>query len=464
MSGADASIRPQRTLPDAAWLALAAAAGGGMWLLAQGAPGLVALVVLVALAAILATVVYNRPEFGIVALVGAAALDVTGRVTQVAGVVITAYQAAVLLVAAVLLWRVAERRSSIPPTPADLPVLLFLSFCAAAIPAAVQSTTALVAFASLVSSVVLLYLVVIAIDTPAKGTLVVWSVLALVGLFGALAIAERLGIWSIQPFFKVWSYGIRARVTFKDPNIFGSFLAGSLALVLPSVLELRRPMALVAALGCMLAGLAGLAFTFSRGAWVGFAVGALVALLFSRVSPALKIAVVVGVGVAAAVFLVLFVDPTFVQTKLLDVSSNRSFLFRIYMGMSGLRMFADHPMGVGPGNYPFVFPLYRQAFVNPGLVESHTAYVTVLVEAGIVGFLGFMWLILRFLVSTARVALRASRGQLQALAVGSLAGGVALLTQSLTYSLEASKFLWLTLGLGFAAWRIFDMSTEEDPS
>jgi len=462
VSGGNSLARAGKTLPDALWLGLAAVSGAGAWALAQGAPRLVAVVVLVAIAAVLAVIVNNRPEFGIVALVGAAALDVTGRVAQVAGVVMTAYQAAVLLVAAVLVWRIVEGRSSFKSTPADLPVLIFLAFSAAAIPAAVQPMTAVVSFASLASSVILLYLVVIAIDTPQKGALVVWSILALVGTFGVLAIAERLGIWSIQPFFRVWSYGIRARVTFKDPNIFGSFLAGSLALVLPSVLAMKRPPARLAAIGCMLAGLAGLAFTFSRGAWVGFAVGILVVLLFARVSPIAKIAALAAIGIAAVVFLVVFVDPVFVQTKLLDVSSNRSFLFRIYMGLSGLRMFADHPMGIGPGNYPFVFPLYRQAFVNAGLVESHTAYVTVLVEAGIVGFMGFMWLIFRFLANTVRVARRAPRGPLQTLAVGSLAGAAALLTQSLTYSLEASKFLWLTLGLGIAAVSIYDASTEED--
>ena len=43
-------------------------------------------------------------------------------------------------------------------------------------------------------------------------------------------------------------------------------------------------------------------------------------------------------------------------------------------------------------------------------------------------------------------------------------GGVALLTQALTYSLETSKFLWLTLGLGVAAMRIYADTVEEDPS
>ncbi len=464
MNDITTSPTPNAARSDGLWLLASAGAAVALWLVAALLPVAFTLGLLALLGVLLVVVTYRRPEFGIVALVGAAALDTVGRVAEVAGVVLTAYQAAVLLVAAVLVWRVLDGRASWVPTRADLPVLLLLSFSAAAIPAAVQPMTAAVSWVSLASSVALLYLVVLAIDTAEKGWLVLWSLLLLVGLFGVLAVAERFGIWSIQPFLKVWSYGIRARVTFKDPNIFGSFLAGSLVLTLPIALETRQWTKRLLASGCILAGMAGLAFTFSRGAWVGFVAGLLVVLLFSRVSPALKIALVVVAGVVVTVFLIRFVDPTFVQTKILDVSSNRSFLFRIYMGASGLRMFLDHPMGIGPGNYPLVFPLYRPAFVNVGLVESHTAYITVLTEAGIFGFLGFVWLILRFGLGTLRVAVKAPAGQLQALAVGSLAGGVALLIQALTYSLETSKFLWLTLGLGVAAMRIYADMIEEDSS
>ncbi len=446
---------------DALWVLAAALAAVSLWFVAETLPTVFLACMLAFFAGALVVVTYRRPEFGIVALVGAAALDVVGRVAEVAGAILTAYQAAVVLVAVVLAWRVLEGRTEWAPTRADVPVLLLLAFSAAAIPAATRPMTAAVSWVSLLSSVALLYLVVLAVDSADKGWLVLWSLLLITGVFGVLAIAERMGIWSIQPFYEVWSYGIRARVTFKDPNIFGSFLAASLALTLPAALGTRGLVKRAVAASCVLAGLAGLAFTFSRGAWVGFAAGVLVVLLFSRVSPTIKIGVVVAIGVVATVVLIRFMDPTFVQTKILDVSSNRSFLFRIYLGMSGLRMFADHPLGIGPGNWPLVFPYYRSAFVNLGLVESHTAYITVLAETGLFGFIGFAWLIVRFWFGTLKVALKAMAGRLQALAVGSLAGGTVLLVQSLTYSLETSKFLWLSLGLGMAAMRIYADTNEE---
>lgn len=447
---------------DALWVLAAACAAALLWVVSAALPPVLLAMVLGVLGVALVVVTYRMPEFGIVALVGAAALDVVGRVADVAGVILTAYQAAVVIVAAVLIWRVLEGTTRWVATRADVPVLLLLAFSAAAIPAATAPTVAVVSWVSLLSSVALLYLVVLAVDSEDRGWLVLWSVLLIVGAFGVLAVAERLGIWSIQPFFKVWSYGIRARVTFKDPNIFGSFLAGALALTLPVVLGTKGFLKRTVAVGCLLAGTAGLAFTFSRGAWVGFAAGLLVVLLFSRVSPALKIGIVVAVGVVVTVFLIRFVSPTFVQTKILDVSSNRSFLYRFYLSVSGLRMFLDHPMGIGPGNWPYVFPYYRPAFVAPTLLESHTAYVTVLAETGIFGFLGFLWLVVRFWFGSLRVAFKAPAGRLQALAVGSLAGGTALLVQALTYSLETSKFLWLTFGLGMAAMRIYADSIKED--
>ena len=449
---------------DAAWIAAAAGAAALLWALATWFPTGFVLGLAVACGVALVVVTYRRPEFGIVALVGAAGLDVVGRVADIAGVTLTAYQAAVALVAGALIARVVRGRTEWAPTSADLPVLLLMAFAAAAVPAAVQPLVATVSWVSLASSVALLYLVVLAIDAPEKSVVVLWSLLLLVGAFGVLAIAERLGIWSIQPFYKAWSYGIRARVTFKDPNIFGSFLAGSLALTLPTALSTRGWFRRLVAAGCVVAGLLGLAFTFSRGAWVGFVVGFLVVLVFSRVSPAIKLAVVAGGVALVAIFVFRFVDPTFVQTKILDVTSNRSFLYRFYLGASGFRIFLDHPLGIGPGNWPYVFPIYRLAFVKVGLVESHTAFMTVLAETGIFGFIGFAWLLVRFFLGTFRVVLRTSAGSLQTLAVGSLAGGAAILTQSLTYSLETSKLLWFTLGLGMAAMRLYADSIEEEHS
>lgn len=460
MTGVSLTTRVTR-MPEVAWYGVAAVSAILMYAASVTAPLLVALVVVGCAASLFAWLSYQRPELGLVALVGGAALDVTGRLAQVGGATLTVYQGAVAVFGLVTIARLAKRRASWRPTKADVPLLLLVAFAAAAIPAAVDPRESIVQFISLISSATLVYFVVLSVDTPEQLRTVVWGTLAIAGTLGFFAVLERLEIFSIGPVLKLYGTGVRAKATFKDPNVFGSFLACALGLAMPLMLELKSWAGRIFAFSAAGLALMGLLVSFSRGALVAFLLAMLVTLLFSKASPVLRL-VVLGAGAGAlALFLLVYVDPVFLQERILGIANNRSALFRVYMAGAALQMWADHPMGIGLGNYPLVFPYYRPAFVLPNLVESHTAYLTVLVETGIVGFIGFMWLIVRTATGAIRVAVVRPRGTLQALAVGSVAAGAALLFQALTYSLETSKFLWLTFGVALAV-AVLDRINKED--
>jgi len=75
---------------------------------------------------------------------------------------------------------------------------------------------------------------------------------------------------------------------------------------------------------------------------------------------------------------------------------------RIDVFRAGLNMFAEHPLlGVGLGNFPFVIGEYDP---NYSSVYSHNTYLTVLAELGVVGFLLFILMCLRMLVSIFRMS------------------------------------------------------------
>ena len=71
----------------------------------------------------------------------------------------------------------------------------------------------------------------------------------------------------------------RARALFEDPNVYGPFLV-PIALIMieetmqPRLLRSRRSLKLLALLVLMI----GLLFSYSRGAWINFAIGAVVML------------------------------------------------------------------------------------------------------------------------------------------------------------------------------------------
>lgn len=430
-------------------LLVAVAAGLCAWSASLVLPWIVSLLTLTAVGVAAFAIVRERPEVGVGGLVVLAALDVTGRIAKVGGITITAYQIGVLLLGVLTLMRVVRGDTRTRATVVDLPLALFLAFAAASVPGAADPKRALVQLVSLLSSAALVYLVAWNVRTPSSARTVVLIVLGFAAVLGVVAVAERLGVLSIGTAVKKWGYGVRATATFDDPNILGSYLACALGLGAPVVLaERRMSTRLVGWAACASVGV-GLLLTFSRGAWLAAAVAMLVVVALARVPWRVKMLAVGAVGLAGVAFLVFYLDPEFVRSKLLGVTENRSALNRVYLGVSALEMFLDHPMGVGLGSFPLVFPLYRHAFVNVGLVESHTAYLTVLAEAGIVGFAGFVWLFMRCAKAVLRRALELT-GTAQAIAVGALAAGSGLLVQAFTYSLETSKFLWLTVGIGMA--------------
>lgn len=204
--------------------------------------------------------------------------------------------------------------------------------------------------------------------------------------------------------------------------------------------------------------------TLSRGAFLGLLVGALVAVLATPMRTWVRLSLLVlGVAGVGVVFLFLL-DPSWVASKVTGIASNDSALYRVYLAKSGLQMFAAHPLGVGPGNWQANILFFRDARVPAGLLASHTTYFTVLVEGGILGFVGIVGGLLAYLWMTAKAAFRAVERETRELAAAALAGGAVLLVQSLTYSLEANKFLWFMVGAGVAAALLPHAAQKEEAS
>lgn len=412
----------------------------------------IAAVVMLAAAAALVCVP-DRPEYGLVLLVPAAALDVTGRLAKVAGVTLTLYQALAALLAVVLVWRWRTHRLVPAASPLDVPVVAFLLFALASVPAAVATKPALVAWVSLASSAFLLFAVVEIVDTPAKARLVVWAVLLTAAGLGVLGVAERFHIFAVQGSFLVkWGTGVRARTTFGDPNIFGTFEMAALALGIPVVLAERRWLGRLVGAAAVFAALGGLWSTYSRGAWLAFLIALAVLLVVVRMPAALRLALVTVAVLGVMLAVTVVIDADWIQRNVIDVGQNVSAMSRVYMARSALQMWLDHPLGVGLGNYPRVYPLYRTAFVRASLVESHTAYLTLLAETGLLGLGAFLWVLWRFFRRVMPATVRITDRVSQAVAGGALAAVIGITAQSFTYSLEASKFLWLCLGLGTVAY------------
>ncbi len=173
--------------------------------------------------------------------------------------------------------------------------------------------------------------------------------------------------------------GSRAKGLFKDPNVYGPFLV-PVALILaeeilnPRLLRMRR----MSMLASFLALTLGIVFSYSRAAWLDYAV-ALVVLIGivvlrrpdRRAISLVLVVLVSGLAIAGAI----------VGTGSLGFLKERAHLqgydtSRFAAQARGLTAGVDHPFGVGPGQFDVISP-----------VSSHSLYVRSLSEQGVLGLL-----------------------------------------------------------------------------
>jgi hypothetical protein len=209
--------------------------------------------------------------------------------------------------------------------------------------------------------------------------------------------AGYAGFFHLVPHYDIFLDNDRVSATFKDPNVFGPFLIFPLLLLIIGFMTrgVRLGSLIIAA-----ALLGGLFLSFSRGAWMHFAVSAIVAaaLLFAVTpEPRMRTRIVLfGIGAAVVVALVV--------TALISIDSVRDlFLVRAKaiqpydIGPGGrfweqrlaLGQILEHPNGLGPFEFSRLFgtqqhDVYMQGFLVYGWLGG-TAYLTLVLVTLAVG-------------------------------------------------------------------------------
>ncbi|GAB4261493.1 MAG: hypothetical protein Kow00122_18240 [Thermoleophilia bacterium] len=235
--------------------------------------------------------------------------------------------------------------------------------------------------------------------------------------------------------------GTRAYSIIENPNGLGAFLA--LAATLAAGLAVHRlpgRQRLVAA-GVTLVLLAGLAVTFSRGAWLGFIVG------FAAMAALDQRRLLAGM-VGAAVLSPLLVPAAFLHRLTFAFSSEylakSAAAGRLFMWRAALARIGEHPwLGLGLGTFggtsSFLFG-YSKLWVD-------NFYVQMAAEGGLVLLAAFLWLLLR--TAKCLVAAHQAQGEdpfLRAATAGVFGGFVAVGFANLTAA------VWETLAVGAGFW------------
>jgi len=254
-----------------------------------------------------------------------------------------------------------------------------------------EDTAKWTAVSCFLSLTTLFYALALADDTARRADVL------LRGYIVCAVITSIIGVLAYFKAFPGWEnfiLALRARSTFKDPNVFAPFL------VLPGLIVMQRmmfgrlrdflvnaPIALVIA--------AGLLLSFSRGGWGHFAASAALLLFFSFVTTRSNVdrlriiafAMLAVVALAAFVAALLSIDAVaelFKERASLVKSYDTGHLGRFGRHILGGLMVFDHPLGVGPLQFSRYFPedphnSFLDAFMAGGWLGGFTFLALVLV-------------------------------------------------------------------------------------
>lgn len=219
----------------------------------------------------------------------------------------------------------------------------------------------------------------------------------------AAVIASLLGIlgyFDIAGLGKVFSQNIRASSTFKDPNVFATYLIfPGIMLVQGFLLGTQRQKFI--SLIALFTILAALFLAFSRGAWISFLVSAIMVVgLHFLLAPAAKtrrriLLLTVSGAIGLAVLLAILLSVEGVRDLFLD----RFTLVKDYDAgekgrfgnqLNSIPLLLELPLGFGPLQFPKFFGMdphnvYINAFASYGWLGG-ISYFLLIISTIIIGF------------------------------------------------------------------------------
>lgn len=251
---------------------------------------------------------------------------------------------------------------------------------------------------------------------------------------------------------------------FSEANFFGAFMVTVLWIIGVQFLRANWQGKLL----CFLAGgftANAVVLTRSRSAMVGLVAGGLMAILSAP--KRVRALVLIGILIAGSGFLYLTDEQFLHRVNTIVAPHNErdsSAQSRIELAKAGLKMWLDHPLGVGPGNFYQNIGSYIPEYAGK---DAHNTYIRCLTETGILGFTIFclilgtaFWLTYQT-TSHAHVLPAHEEYDIRVLAFGTRCALASTLACCLTISLTYVEFIWWFLMLPVCLDRVVNNMIEQ---
>ncbi len=255
----------------------------------------------------------------------------------------------------------------------------------------------------------------------------------------------------------------RAVSTFENPNVLGEYLILVLPLLFAMFLCSKQFNLKMLFFVSFALCFSCLVLTWSRGAWLGFIISAVIFILVK--SPDFLAGIILT---SPAIMLSLsFLINTDVMKRILSIgnTADSSTAYRLNIWRGTERLIADRGLsgiGIGEGAFSSVFPQYALAGTESA-PHTHSLYLQLISETGIFSLLVFALLCLSY-ISLVFAYIRKSAGtESRTISIGFLCGIIAFLVQSFTdytwYNYRVYLFFWVILGFAMA---VLNLCKEND--
>jgi hypothetical protein len=276
----------------------------------------------------------------------------------------------------------------------------------------------------------------------------------------AASVSGLIGYFDIAGLREYWAPMYRAQGTFKDPNVFSTFLIPPLCFLLQGfMLGVQRRKFWSAVALCLIG--AGLFFAFSRGAWINAVMAVVLLAIISFITyPApqirTRIILLVSAFAIAATALIAFAL-SFESVRM--IFQERANLINYYDAgetgrfgdqLNSLPLLLDLPNGMGPMQF-------RKIFGN----DPHNVFINAFAANGWIGGISFLLLIMTTIAMGWKTILTRTPLRHQAIAV--FCPMVATILQGIQIDIEHWRHLVLMMGL---TWGLHAAATvhTDDPS
>lgn len=229
----------------------------------------------------------------------------------------------------------------------------------------------------------------------------VWKIIAALGISSAI-----LSFYGLVEYF-LWpgQLGDGRLDSVFDPANYHAMLVGPIiVLAIGFIFSQQIPRAWKYCLGIASAiNLIALVFTFSYGGYLAV-LGGLVIYGFSALNRAQKKKMILGTLLVFIIFIITAL-PTKKFQDLFEFQERSSGHARLEIWQTSWLIFKEHPiLGIGLNDFEYHYRenLPRVAFppLEWLVAQPHNLYLALLTQTGILGFLAFLWIIIKFIKST----------------------------------------------------------------